>query len=122
MKSQYIPIFIIGLLCIILLISMGFNYYLFNQSLQYYQDLHSTRLDPLGLSYFTESQELGNGTIVVFFGDSRAESWPPPPNLAGFEFINRGIGAQTTAQVSQRFDEHVLPLHPHLIILQVSTT
>jgi lysophospholipase L1-like esterase len=55
----------------------------------------------------------------VFFGDSRAASWPAPSGLDLFEFINRGIGAQTSAQVVLRFDEHVAPLQPQLIVVQV---
>jgi hypothetical protein len=102
----------------ILLISIGLNYYLFNLSLQYYRELNATRLDPLGLNHFSDPQEGANGIIAVFFGDSRAESWPPP-NITGFEFINRGIGAQTTAQVIQRFDLHTAPLQPDIIIIQV---
>jgi lysophospholipase L1-like esterase len=58
-------------------------------------------------------------TVVVFVGDSRAASWPPPANLEGFEFINRGIGAQTSAQTLHRFKAQVKPLQPHIVILQV---
>jgi lysophospholipase L1-like esterase len=36
-----------------------------------------------------------------------------------FEFYNRGIGNQTSAQVVARFQEHVTPLQPDLIIIQV---
>lgn len=107
---------------VIILISVGLNYYLFNQSTDYYRELNAVRLDPLGLSYYPVELEQGNSTgriRVVYFGDSRAENWPAPPDLTQFQFINRGIGAQTSAQVLQRFDQHVAPLQPQIIILQV---
>lgn len=77
----------------------------------------------MGLSYFNSSSTekaliSSQQTLVVFFGDSRAANWPPP-NLAGFKFINRGVGAQTSAQTLYRFDEHVKSLHPPIVVLQV---
>lgn len=115
--------FIAPLLLVGLLISGTFNLFLFLQGKEYYLQLNETRLDPLGLSYYVSTpnpEDLNNPRqpVVVFFGDSRAASWPPPANLEGFRFINRGIGAQTSAQVLYRFDEHVKPLHPQIIILQ----
>jgi len=56
---------------------------------------------------------------VVFFGDSRAYDWPAPSGLEGLEFVNRGIGNQTTAQVLGRFEAHIAPLHPQVVVLQV---
>ncbi len=105
-----------------LLTSLGMNYYLYNQGAEYYRELNATRLDPLGLSAYPLEPEPNNSTgqtRVVFFGDSRAASWPAPSSLDRFEFINRGIGAQTSAQVLQRFEYHVAPLRPHILLLQV---
>jgi lysophospholipase L1-like esterase len=56
--------------------------------------------------------------LVVFFGDSRAQGWPEP-SLSQYNFVNRGIGNQTSAQVAQRFEHHVEPLHPRVIVIQV---
>ncbi|MCC6324113.1 MAG: hypothetical protein DCC43_10285 [Candidatus Brocadia sp.] len=56
--------------------------------------------------------------VSFFFGDSRAYQWPAPAGLDQFEFINRGIGAQTSAQAVQRFDKHVAPLHPDILLIQ----
>jgi lysophospholipase L1-like esterase len=56
--------------------------------------------------------------VVVFFGDSRAQSWPAP-DLGPYTFVNRGIGNQTSAQVAQRFKDHVEPLRPQIIVVQV---
>jgi lysophospholipase L1-like esterase len=55
--------------------------------------------------------------VVVFFGDSRAQSWPAP-EMAGMTLVNRGIGAQTSAQVLGRLREHVLSLQPSAVVVQ----
>jgi lysophospholipase L1-like esterase len=107
---------------IVLIISLALNYYLINQSSEYYRDLNATRLDPLGLNHYpieSETENSGDRIRVVFFGDSRAASWPAPLGLDQFDFTNRGIGAQTSAQVFLRFDEHVAPLKPQLVVVQV---
>lgn len=111
-----------GLLLSALLVSLGLNYYLFSRGADYYRQLNGTRLDPLGLTYYPTnypSYALAGLPLVVFYGDSRAADWPAPPGLAGLEFINRGIGSQTTAQVIERFDAHLRSLQPQVIILQV---
>src|ERR1700716_2665480 len=67
----------------------------------------AVRLDPLGLSFFpvgADSTLAPSEHRVVFFGDSRAQNWPAPGGLSRMQFINRGIGHQTTAQVLERFD------------------
>lgn len=113
------------LLCIVaLVVSLTFNALLFLQARSYYLQLNATNLDPLGLSAFSADSQPNNipaasTTTVVFFGDSRAEMWPIPRQLKGFSFINRGINTQTSVQVLGRFDEHVLPLHPKIILIQV---
>lgn len=124
MKPDYRLILAIVLFSVILLASITLNFYLFNRGQQYYLQLNETRLDPLGLSYYSSVPDQ-QGLIspekvtVVLFGDSRAAAWPAPPNLSEFEFVNRGIGAQTSAQCAQRFDDHVSPLHPQIVIVQV---
>ena len=55
---------------------------------------------------------------IVFFGDSRAAQWPAP-DIQGVDFINRGIGGQTSAQTVHRFDQHIRPLAPEIILIQV---
>jgi lysophospholipase L1-like esterase len=112
------------LFLITLLISLAFNALLFLQARHYYLLLSKTNLDPLGIRAFSAKstpQDLAatSTATVVFFGDSRAEMWRVPKNLKGFSFVNRGIGSQTSAQVLGRFDDHVLPLDPDLIIVQV---
>jgi lysophospholipase L1-like esterase len=51
-------------------------------------------------------------------GCSRADGWISP-NINGYEFINRGIHAQTSVQTVQRFKYHVNSLKPNIVIIQV---
>jgi len=114
---------VVGLLTILLLGSVALNYFLFDQGRWYYTQLNAARLNPLGLDYYDITANQRHRTNpdlirVVFFGDSRAASWPSP-DLNRFEFLNRGIGSQTTKQALLRFDYHVKPLQPQVIIVQV---
>ena len=104
----------------VLLFSVVLNIVLYKEMMKYYKSLYSTELDPLGLSYFqNQTNELSTDTpTVVFLGDSRAAQWTTP-TVNGFAFINRGIGNQTSAQVANRFDAHVKPLKPQIIIIQI---
>jgi lysophospholipase L1-like esterase len=113
------------LLCLVaLVVSLAFNALLFIQARYYYLQLNEINLDPLGLRAFSANslpQDIpaASTATVVFFGDSRAEMWSAPTNLKGFSFVNRGINNQTTAQVLGRFDKHVVPLRPNIIVVQV---
>ncbi len=111
---------IIALLAVALFVSGSLNWILFNQGQQYYLQLNETRLDPLQLGYFDAGTPANlTKTRVVFFGDSRAAEWPAPTNPGSFGFINRGIGAQTTAQALYRSDFHLAPLQPGIVIVQI---
>ena len=101
--------------------SVALNFFLFGQLKKYYIELNQVRLDPLGLSYYNPAPKLddkGATKRVVILGDSRAADWDVP-NVDGYEFINRGVGGQTSAQVSQRFDFHLENLEPDIVIIQV---
>ena len=113
------------ILSIALLLVLGssifLNILLFSRAKQYYRELNQTRLDPLGLNDNpVNAQPVTNTkqTRVVFFGDSRAASWIAP-NLSEYEFINRGIGSQTSVQAIERFAYHVSSLKPKIVIIQV---
>lgn len=84
-----------------------------------YQAENAVRLDPLQLTVYPDlpakKPELQR---IVFFGDSRALSWPAP-TLQGVEFLNRGIGDQTSEQIRLRYPEHLKPLNADLVILQL---
>lgn len=109
------------LFVLVVLASLGLNGYLFLKAKQYYVELNGTRLDPLGLSVYpsAEIEAESEGITAVFFGDSRAAQWPNPEGLDGYRFFNRGIGSQTSVQVTARFQAHVAPLQPDIIILQM---
>lgn len=116
----------VALVCLgaALLLSLGANAWLVHRLVDEYLDTQRVRLDPLGLRRLPE--ELARDPAserderrVVFFGDSRARAWTPPEALAGFEFVDRGIGGQTSAQALQRFDRHVVPLHPDVVVIQI---
>ena len=114
---------VVILLLGVLLGSVVLNYLLYERGRQYYLQLNATRLDPLGLSYYSTASGQGDLTSseltgVVFFGDSRAANWTAPV-LEGFEFINRGIGSQTSEQAAGRFERHVKPLQPEVVVVQV---
>ena len=107
-----------------LMVSLTCNIFLFVKGRYYYLKLNSTNLDPLGLGAFSTEPPASNiptasTATVVFFGDSRAQMWSVPANLKGFSFINRGIDTQTSTQVLGRFDQHIVPLNPDIIIIQV---
>ena len=54
----------------------------------------------------------------MLFGNSRIQMWKNLPSIDGFEFVNRGIGGETTAQNRARFQKDVLALEPDIVILQ----
>lgn len=114
----------IGLLALSLMGSLVLNILLYKSAQQYYRELNSTRLDPLGLKVYPidrlpQVRSPSTQLRVVFFGDSRAFAWSEPSNMDGFEFINRGIGSQTTQQVLGRYDDHISPLQANILVLQV---
>lgn len=103
------------------LIALVANLYSYNLADTYYKQLNMVRLDPLGEGMYSR-EVVAHDPIkrrIVFFGDSRAQQWPVPEGLPEFEFVNRGIGSQTSAQVALRFDAHVRPLGPDVLVVQV---
>ena len=104
----------------LLLASLLANAWLFQKNTEYYHAMNRIRLDPLGLqAYAKATEQASEESTVVFFGDSRAQDWPAPTDLPNVHFINRGIGAQTSAQVVGRYAMDVHALQPNVIVLQV---
>lgn len=58
------------------------------------------------------------GTIV-FMGDSITQNWQilMPDFFSSNNYINKGMGGQTTTQMMARFNEDVLANHPHAVVL-----
>jgi lysophospholipase L1-like esterase len=122
MKTGKLQTFIYIVVLGSLAVSVLLNIFLYSGLRKYYTLLYAVELDPLGLAYFQNSVNQQSfddkRSEVVFFGDSRTAQWPGP-QLEEFLFINPGIGNQTSAQVANRFEVHVRPLQPDIVVIQV---
>lgn len=110
------------LLAVLLGCSLGLNFVLFQRAIRYHAAYAATQLDPLGLDEHPRGAQAivrNQGPRIVFFGDSRAAGWPAPEAVRGVQFINRGIGGETTVQALGRFPQHVAPLRPHRVVIQL---
>ncbi len=58
---------------------------------------------------------------VVFFGDSITDFWNLEASFPGRGYINRGISAQTTAQLLLRFRPDVIDLRPSVVLILAGT-
>ena len=105
---------------LLLVVSVALNGVLITAAKKYYYDLQLARFYPLGLPAFDWDQREGSADrpVVVFYGDSRAAEWDFP-KTDSFDFVNRGIGGQTSNQIAMRFDEHIQPLQPDVIVVQM---
>ncbi|MFW5432520.1 MAG: SGNH/GDSL hydrolase family protein [Methylophilaceae bacterium] len=92
------------------------SYVIFNHGKNYYHSLNALRLDPLELHKVDITNPPEN-LALVFYGDSRAQQWPEPDWLKG-RTLNIGIGGQTTEQILARFDHHLSPLSPKVVVVQ----
>lgn len=62
------------------------------------------------------------GARVVFIGDSITENWLlADPGYFSGQVVNRGIGAQTSAQILVRFRADVVALHPAAVHILAGT-
>ena len=83
--------------------------------------------DYAGLRYYAEDDlalgapKPGDPPRVVFFGDSITHNWGSKAYSDLFQrkknYINRGIGGQTTAQMLLRYRQDVLSLQPKVVVL-----
>jgi lysophospholipase L1-like esterase len=117
--------FFLGVACslIVFLVLMSlFGYRLYNRMRWYEEQFNNLILDPFQLNAYSPAEILARpagSKRVVFFGDSRAAQWPAPQGAGDFEFINRGLDAQSAAQTAGRFAEHIQPLAPDFLVVQV---
>lgn len=58
---------------------------------------------------------------VVFLGDSITDMWDLSRAFPGKAYVNRGIGAQVTAQMLLRFEPDVVTLKPAAVIILAGT-
>jgi lysophospholipase L1-like esterase len=109
-------------LVIVLLGSILLNGVLFYTLKGYYTRFRVTATFPTHENFYQRA----NKTLpekeqkrVIFFGDSRIAQWKNVPNLEKIEWINRGIGGETSAQLRARFEQDVLVLNPDVVVLQL---
>lgn len=109
------------LLFLALLGSFVLNLFLYREMRNWYTIFNRVRLDPLGFDDVSQREDpvTEKRPLVVFFGDSRAYAWPAPTGLEQFTFANRGVNGHTTTQCLLRFDAHVTPLEPDILVVQV---
>jgi lysophospholipase L1-like esterase len=78
------------------------------------------RIEDLGelQKYRTANSQLGpDPSRVVFFGDSITYLWKLQKSFPTRNYINRGIGGQTSADMLVRFREDVIDLHPKTVVI-----
>jgi lysophospholipase L1-like esterase len=102
-----------------LILSLWLNFWLFRQSRHYERQYFWTRLDPLGLDVYAHTPAREPGPLIVFYGDSRARQWVLPHPTAGISYLNRGIDGQSSRQALLRYDSHIAPLKPEILVVQV---
>lgn len=108
-------------LALALIVSIILNGVLFYTAKHYYTRAKLAEVFPTHENYYQQANAMlpeKNQKRVVLFGNSRIQEWKKLPQLDGFEFINRGIGGETTAQNRARFQQDVLALKPDIVILQ----
>lgn len=91
-----------------------------------YTEMLEVRLDPSQQNFYqSDNQKLKSDSInslsyrVVLFGDSRIQMWGEIPHIDGFEFINRGVGAQTTGQAKLRVENDILDINADAVVIQL---
>ena len=106
-------------LSVLLIASLSANILLYKKLKNTFISLYQTSLNPLGIDKY-DNRDITTTELpsVVFFGDSRANQWKFPDEQ-NFQFINRGISGQTSAQIRWRFQQHIVPLEPQIIVLQL---
>lgn len=106
----------------LLFLSFFLNCYLVGKTLTYYKKYNLLRIDPLETSFTGEEKKYAEvkkrGPLIVLFGDSRIANWNPETVIPNCTVINKGIRAQTTAQLKLRLSKDVLPYKPDIVVIQ----
>ena len=83
--------------------------------------------DWANLNYYKEENlklvREGTKESIIFMGDSITEEWGRilPEFFSNKQYINRGIGGQTTPQMLIRFRQDVIDLNPEAVIILAGT-
>jgi lysophospholipase L1-like esterase len=116
-----------GLVAVVLaalLASLAANFVLYRQTIETYTELQRVRLDPNYGKVF-EPANAGLPSVpagqkrLVLFGDSRISMWNPPLQVPGFQFVNRGVGGETTGEMLLRLDRDVIALKPDVVVIEM---
>ena len=111
-----------AVIVVVVLGSLAVNVALARVGYKLFADVQRVRADPLGLSIY-RGQEVpavpAGARRVVLFGDSRAQMWATPDSAPGYQFVNRGIGSQSTSQILGRFEHDLAPLRPDVVVLEL---
>ncbi len=105
-------------------LSISLNMFLAFQAKHYYSENKLNRVFPFheqayksqNISLLSKSKEK---TRVVLFGDSRINQWHPLPSIEQVDFVNRGIGGETTVQLKHRIHQDAINLEPDIVVLQL---
>ena len=77
--------------------------------------------DPNGLKRYAEANTKllppSKAPRVVFLGDSITDAWRLNEYFTGRDFVNRGIGGQTTLQMLARFRQDVEAVNPRAVVV-----
>ena len=81
---------------------------------------NTSRYDKANLELLLNSE---NHNRVVFMGNSITEEWVRmhPEFFTNKEYVNRGIGGQTTPQMLLRFRQDVVNLNPKVVVILAGT-
>lgn len=120
MKKKY---FITSIL-ILLFFSILMNAVLFFNFINIYRQYKKFQIDPAtSMLYHLSNKKIAKKRErikrIVLFGDSRIYQWNPSPVIEGFEFINRGVPGETSAQSLLRITNDVIQLKPDIVIIQI---
>ena len=83
--------------------------------------------DWANLNYYKEENlklvREGTKEGIIFMGDSITEEWGRimPEFFSNKQYINRGIGGQTTPQILVRFRQDVIDLNPKAVVILAGT-
>ncbi len=83
--------------------------------------------DWANLNYYKEENlklvREGKKESIIFMGDSITEEWGRilPEFFSNKQYINRGIGGQTTPQMLIRFRQDVIDLNPKAVVILAGT-
>jgi lysophospholipase L1-like esterase len=110
------------LLAFALALALAGVYALVRLAESYYRLANEVRLDPAGLKTYEADRAKpaampAGKPLVLFFGDSRALMWRPPPSDE-FTFVDRGVAFQTTAQIILRLDADLVQVHPTVVVVE----